>query len=110
MNLNKVKLNLLMNKYLSNMFVEITTIFLFICVTVIIILNMHYKHVERVAVLQLNETNMYMRMDSLEKRIITFETLYRDHLENCSFISNDMIRVGHDNYLQLIKEDGTVRN
>lgn len=82
----------------------------FTFVFTVIILPTHYQHKERLAEINLNETVMMMRMDSLEKRIVTFETLYRDHLEDCSFISNKQIRVGYDNYLQLIKEDGTIRN
>lgn len=53
---------------------------------------------------------MVQRMDSLEKRIKTFETLYRAHLEECAFISVWDIEIGYDNYLRLRKDDGTIRN
>jgi hypothetical protein len=32
------------------------------------------------------------------------DSLYWVHISKCSFISNDQIKVGYDNYLQLIKE------
>jgi len=46
--------------------------------------------------------NTNIKIDSLETRVATFETLYRSHLEECSFISKNNIRVGHNNYLQKI--------
>jgi len=33
------------------------------------------------------------------------DSLYWVHLSKCSFISNDQIKVGYDNYLQLKKEN-----
>jgi hypothetical protein len=53
---------------------------------------------------------LQQRVDSLENRIYTIETLYRAHLEECSFISRFDIQVGYDNYLRLGKDDGSIRN
>jgi hypothetical protein len=43
-----------------------------------------------------------IKIDSLETRVATFENLYREHLEECSFISKNKIRVGANGYLQKI--------
>lgn len=43
-----------------------------------------------------------VKVNSLEERVTTFETLYREHLEECSFISKNNIKVGYNNYLQKI--------
>jgi hypothetical protein len=53
---------------------------------------------------------LQQRVDSLESRIYTIETLYRSHLEECSFISKYDIQVGYDNYLRLRKDDDSIRN
>jgi hypothetical protein len=54
--------------------------------------------------------DLQQRADSLESRIYTIETLYRAHLEECSFISKYDIQVGYDNYLRLRKDDDSIRN
>lgn len=45
-------------------------------------------------------------IDSLENEISNYvylQTLYIEHLSKCSFIKNDQIEVGYDNYLKLIE-------
>jgi len=61
------------------------------------------------------QSDLELRVDSLEKRIKIIETLYRAHLEECSFISKYDIEVGYDNYLRLRTDNnpfdyGIVRN
>lgn len=41
--------------------------------------------------------------DSLELRVQVLERIYKEHLEECYFISKYDIDVGHDNYLRLKK-------
>jgi len=36
------------------------------------------------------------KVDSLDRK----HTLYLEHLEKCSFIDNESVEVGHDNYLR----------
>ncbi len=59
--------------------------------------------------IELKVSDLQQRADSLESRIYTIETLYRAHLEECSFISRFDIQVGYDNYLRLRKDDGSIR-
>jgi len=47
------------------------------------------------------ENKLLLKIDSLENRVLIFETLYKEHLEEYSFIHKNQLVVGFDGYLKL---------
>jgi len=45
----------------------------------------------------------FTRIDSTLKKREHLDSLYRDHLSECSFISNNQVKIGYNGYLQVIE-------